>query len=362
MTILIKDGFWEPKTLDGFLPKRESVNEALGSMVRTRFRSRMRRGNGRYKRKKTLMGSRKAGRAAVGRTITTVQRDYSKQYIRRPVSGKKRRMWKKFVKKVEAAGDKNLGLQTTLQNYSESISLTDASQQKYGSLALYSRVSSDLAKVAATLDQQPGLDVNSRIDDTTRLMFRTGLIDITMRNTSYKKESVNSPESAYGECSLEVDIYTIKASKLFRKTNVIYVSIEEVINSGFSLQKEIGTGQSGMTLSNRGVTPFEAPQAIKDYGLKIMKKVKYFIPWGGQMTWQLRDPLNRNLNVGKMKDPNLGGNYIGSTTHFLIVMKPVTGISLSDLNVARLTVGVTKKYAFKVEGRTTVQESLLSHP
>lgn len=348
---------------DTLLPKKPALSEAFWDMARSRMRGRQKNYFSGYKRKiRRKPSTRKRKGLALGRTVTTLQHDYSRQYTRKTAPAWKRKRWTKFIKKVEAAGDKNLGLQTALKNELVVGEFNTQNQQGYLDFTLYSANSDDLIPIANQLIEQSSLDINSRIDQTTKMMFKSAVLDLTIRNTSYEQENATAPKTPYTQCALEVDVYTIKASKLFTHGNTDYVGISQAIQDGFARMREIGTGASGLSLLDRGVTPFECPMGIKSYGMKILKKVKYFLPWGAQATWQLRDPKNRNIMKRKIIELN-GCNLPGLTTFFLIVYKPVAGVEIrnfgqgqSSLN-AELSVGYTKKYSFKVEGRTTCQES-----
>ena len=70
------------------------------------------------------------------------------------------------------------------------------------------------------------------------------------------------------------------------------------------------------------------------------------------MTYQVRDAGRHVTTVGYLED-SLGPNKPGWTRHIFMIGKSVPGTNLGtgiDQQTELLTVGVTRKYMYKVEG------------
>ena len=161
---------------------------------------------------------------------------------------------------------------------------------------------------------------------------------MTMRNT--------------GDTSLEVDVYEIEFNTdNATNGNPIATFLDAETGTGIIP----GTSGSGITITTRGATPFELPQALSADKMKIMKKRKYFLPAGNTSTLQYRDPANFQINTPNLR--RLGGYALRRKTHcFFFVIKNVVGVSTTG----NFACGVTRKYSYCVDAFQTPFDAVFS--
>ena len=105
-------------------------------------------------------------------------------------------------------------------------------------------------------------------------------------------------------------------------------------------------------ITDVGTTPFDFTSALSNFKIKVLKKTKYFLPFGHQMTYQIRDPKNRSFMKDSVLDMQ-GSNYPGVTKHLLLVAKGLPGSALTNTSGDNpyqviLSIGLTRKYAYKL--------------
>lgn len=270
---------------------------------------------------------------------------YQKKYMPR---GRKRR-WKSFVKKVNAVADKDLGSRTVVRNDSTNASYlmntTNEITQNYLSIGLYGNETTgfeplnDLRRMRADTD----------LGTTGKMIFTSGVFDMTLTNTSQRLEG-----SLNGSIRLEVDVYEITAGKEFGNvgTGATAKTLPAVFDEGSTDTSTIPGGTNSLTQTRRGWTPWDFPSAISEYRLKILKKTKYFLNEGDTFTYQIRDPKRHVVDRQKL---NIDGSNMPGLTRFIyIVYKPVPGYTYDDTNpdTAKISVGVTRKYLYKINDKT----------
>ncbi|AJP36412.1 putative capsid protein [Avon-Heathcote Estuary associated circular virus 13] len=314
-------------------------------------------------------GMRSKKRIGLGRTLTTRQKDFSRTYVRKPMPYRKKRKWVQFKNKVNTVAEDELGTQTVIFNNQDTAGITEGVAGGQGTLeaSLYGVAGrpdrhNDLAIVRGMLnDGDPTAAAGINVDDTTKYIFHSGVLDITLRNTSKQRETANDPYIPWNECSLEVDLYIISSNKKWQPDTL---SIRQCLDSGFATTKGLDGAGNQLTRSKRGVTVFDCPDGISKYGLQVQKKTKYFIPYGQQVTYQMRDPKRHVMRRGNMSTGNYGNtpNKPGLTHYVFISYKPVTGLpNLADINnIPQLSMGNTRKYMFKVEGMNDTRDEYKS--
>lgn len=305
----------------------------------------------------------KSQRFRAGGGVTT-QHDVQNVYRRKRMPKRKRRHWGRFIKKCGAVALKAAGTRTIVFNKSIIESNSTAGNHGVFALALYSLRSStrtywdDLDYISKL--ENVGGNSTSAAGETvqlgTKLYFRSAVLDITIRNSSYTVSQI-SPSVVYSEnVPIEIDIYQYISRAEGRDT--VNGSYTNGLSFWTVAQDDTQTIKSaaGMSLEidKRGVTPFDIPLAMSNFGIKILSKKKYFLPAGGTLTYQCRDPKNRNVTIQRLEETD-GCCLRGWTKQILIVYKSIPGFTLAPElavgnSVERLDIGITRKYSYKIEG------------
>jgi len=279
-------------------------------------------------------------RGSSGGGITT-QYDRSRVYRKKRMPRRKKKQWKRFVRKVQAANDKTLGSYTIVKNDAVSVTNTvNTTDQGYKSFALYPLKDgtnawlNDMADIATELSANP---------DSTKWGFKSGVFDLTLQNVSLDASSGGSG------FSVEVDIYEISSRDSWESYGNTPKTLEAIIGDGWTNTVTINTA---LTLARRGVTPFDATQALSAYKLKIWKKTKYFLAYGNTLTYQMRDPKSHFIDQQRMEDGN-SDNWPGVTRWLLVIGKPTPGVTLGTGGQMSLACGVTRKYLIKLNEDAT---------
>lgn len=320
----------------------------------SRNNKRQRVSSARWSRARARINNRR--RVSTNRGVT-VQHDTRQVYSRRRMPKRKRRMWKRFVRKVQWVDEKNLGTRTVLYNVSKTFTNVASGNHGYLALCLYGWQSANTFSTWVN-DIKYSCNLENRADQTAandltvatnaRMFFHSAVLDVTMRNTT-TTNGVLDPQA-----TLEVDVYQMTASKEFHIDNVVYENLTDALNIGTPgiYDNNVPALGSAVAISTRGATPFEMTKALSIFGMKVWKKTKYYIASGATITFQIRDPKRHVFYRDKMDGLLNGGNYPGVTKWFFIVFKTVPGFTIgAGVNTTEsLTVGVTRKYMYKVEG------------
>ncbi|AXH77856.1 MAG: putative capsid protein [Cressdnaviricota sp.] len=320
----------------------------------------------RYKRART--GGASAGGIATARagaqsgSGTTVQFDRVRQYRR----GRRRpnKRWKRFKRKVKAVINTELGAQTRVFNTQENSSNADPLLNGVFEQHLYpcGTTYADLQTICNELNNgNPTAAAGITTGPTTKLRFRTAIMDMTVRNSSYFT-ATGGIDSFYG---LEVDVYEVIQPRPAREGATAHQSMVTCISGSMSEQKRIGgAGNSvwatALNLPNRGTTPFELSAYLAEYHVKILKKTKYFLNGGATFTYQFKDKRDRYCNLGDIQDTT-GFCFKNWTRSVLIFFKMIPGITVGPGPsgvTERLSVGTTRKYLYTYEGQNEAKDRI----
>lgn len=301
------------------------------------------------------MRLRRAVRSGVG---ITAQYDRKSIYRKKRMPRKLRRRWRRFVQKVNATKDKDLGTRTVVYSSQVGVSNTTSgsdivfSCSLYGLRALSSLVNGDLESIGGFENTgNPTAAAGATVSKMSHIMFHSGVLDITYRNTSTYKDS-NGVVTLASEAQQEVDIYEIICRRDFSTLGTIYESLGAGIDNEINQEATIGGGGTNIRVFRRGVTPFDCPTALSRLGIKILKKTKYFIPGSSTITYQARDPKRRSALLRELTDEE-GANKTGWTRWFLFNIKLVPGLTVGTVNGTYQVngdVGITRKYFYKIDG------------
>lgn len=291
--------------------------------------------------------SRPKKMVSAGRGITN-QYDRALIYKKRRMPRRKRKIWKRFKRKVYAVSEKSLGTKTVLFNtrvedafFTEIGNLT---RQSCFNVALYPFYSNskdylrDVYKIASN---------DTQVDAVGKILFQSAVLDLTVCNTSVANAESGNPIPA-----IEVDLYEIIASTNFEDlTGGSSGDLLECFDTSEAQVPVINSTVPNDSLNQyqRGCTPFDIPAALGKFRLKILKKTKYFLAPGQTFTYQLRDPKRHVYN--KQNVTMQCANLPRMTRWVYFVYKPTPCTRTYDdtnYDIVRLSVGVSRKYMYKV--------------
>lgn len=299
----------------------------------------------------------------------TTQQDKKFIYAKKYMPRAKKRRWKKFVQKVHAVAEKDLGSRTVVMNKQYDFSNSTPTAQLVGCMYLYGQKGFTAGEPGGDLNIIGGLENTGAATATggmtvwgsTKLRFQSAVLDVTIRNASTRVDSGPTTVSA-GEAKLELDIYECIVRRATEETGAAYNSFLSLLNDNNTEISPIGGTGTELTYLMRGSTPFDQTYSISRWGIKILKKTKYFIPNGDTITYQIRDP--RRWTVTRDDCINQDGfNRPGRTRVLFMVAKLVTGLDIGTgvgTYQERINVGATRKYMYKVEGANDDRASYIT--
>lgn len=292
-------------------------------------------------------------------------------YVRTNMPRRKKRQWRSFVKKVNAVDEKDLGTRTYLFNnqIQHTISSSGSSSHQgcltLGLYCLGGQTSTqpylrDLALIGSSENvQAETVTAGGTVYPTTKVMFHSGIFDLTLRNASVQNIGTPSVPNIVNSGDIELDLYEITLNRddqTFWNGSTVnqWNSLSELFN--FLDTPEIGGTGNGMNIEDRGATPWEFPHQLGRYRCQINKKTKFFIPNGRTITYQMRDPKRHVFQYGDLTG-SFSINKTGVTKFLYIIYKLVPGLSQANNPVllpaqydGRIELGVTRKYMYKIEG------------
>lgn len=245
---------------------------------------------------------------------------------------RKKKSWISFIKKAQAANLKNYGTKTVIRNSKVEQSWTDlVDYQGTASVTLYGKRGTDNATNTGNRDvfditsQEPNFN-----EVTEKIMFTSGVLDITFHNT--------------GNTKLEVDLYQI----VFAGRGNNGVNIKQDFQDAVQNTKELDGAAQTEFLATRGLTPFDVTAALAR-GYKIQKKVKYFCSAGEVFTYQLRDPKNFMLSgYSILTTEDTGESAYNWKTKFLFFVVKQVPVFGSEQSSGAYSIGCTRSYKYKV--------------
>lgn len=325
----------KPRSRNRYAPYLRAGARAVGQIA------------GKYVRNRAVnaIGQWFVGKKSAPETGVTSQYDAVTQYRKKNMPRGKKRVWKKFVKKVNAVLDRSLGTRSVVFNNEITVLGTPGSQA-FCAATLYGFCGQDQGQNTGFRDIYRICNKDNDIMTTateggnpSKIQFKSGVIDLTMRNM--------------GSTAMELDVYEINVYTDDTKEH----NFSQSVSSAIAETQTIPGGATGLTLNQRGVTLFDLPNLIAQERLKIYKKRKYFLPPGNTATLQHRDPRNHWFNAIDI-DVNQEDEYSSyarrkMTTMFVFIPKEITGGTLG-LN---LHVGTTRKYAYTINQSAKAYDS-----
>jgi len=294
----------------------------------------------------------KRKRRTNGRGVT-FQRDHELIYRKNRMPYRRKKRWVRFIRKTNAVSEKVLGTRTVVRNeqFSFSTSGTSAnSTDTLGQLALYPvgngthEYLRDLGRIASDPD----------VPQTGKFLFQSAIMDCTFTNVS------STDDLDRKDIPIELDIYEITAGRNFEKATGDK-GLLDVFSEGAADTSTIAYTQGtpvALGLSNRGTTPWDLPQALSLYKVKIWKKTKYRLSGGQSISYQMRDPTRHVFEKGYIGELT-GSNLPRATRWLLLIAKPVVGFDVGISGICELATGVTRKYMYKLKEKNEDKDCVL---
>lgn len=289
----------------------------------------------------------------------TTQRDSKFVYAKRRMPRRRRNNWKRFGRKVHAISERELGSRTVVRNVTYAHSNSVAGNHIVATAYLYPQRGT--ANIADDLFQIGGLEniadptaaAGSSLSPSTKFLFQSAVLDLTIRNTSGYRDNGNPalivPSS---DLKLELDVYEVSVGTSTEETGFTFVDLVALFQDNATRTGPIGGTGTEIDIVARGVTPWDTTYALSRWRIRIWKKTKYLIPNGDVITYQVRDPRR---HVSNMRDVQArdGFNRPGWTRCIFMIGKVVPGLTVGTAGnevLERITIGSTRKYMYKVEG------------
>ena len=308
-----------------------------------------------------LRGPRRRNQMTTGQGVT-FESDRTRIYRRKRAPARKRRRWRKILRVNNAVDQTKLGTRTVLFNKSQAFGNAVSGNHGVTWAALYggnsaNTVLNDLRAIWSNdpINAAPTVDDGATKYNSTKMYFKSAVLDLTIRNTSSVGNDVNVP----ADVPLELDIYEMSSKSRMVENDAgtalkEWNNIPETFTEAIENTNAIDGSTDKCLLTKRGVTPWENTFALSRYRYKIHKKTKYRIGRGNSITYQFRDPKNRTTTYNSLGDI-AGFNKPGWTHNLLIIFKSVPGYSVGSTEndiQERIQIGYTRKYTYKVEGLT----------
>jgi len=265
----------------------------------------------------------------------TSQYDTKWIYRKKSMPKRKKKVWRRFVKKVRAALMKDVGTKTVVFNHGMREDFNTTGQQVFlaslyggdGNAPNSFQVGSD--DVGAIFRND-----NELSNNTAKAVFMSACLDITMINMSTK---TTEEERNLG---LEVDVYDLAYWRRLDAGNP-----RDPFTLAAATTQPINPLELGIQIYSRGATPWDLPDALSQ-GIKILSKKKFFLGKGETATYQLRNPKNYSFNRSSINDSDQNFCIPKVTRTLMIVVK---GLPWADGYVNKsLQIGTTRKYMYKV--------------
>jgi len=343
---------------------------------------RTRPGRPRYTGPSPVLSLGRATRVGRGRVRVITRRKQSRQtggtlggtnadsrfvYRKKNMPRRKKKRWITFVKKVNAAAEKELGSRTVLFNDQITVASTISGKQCGLTLGLYTMYNqsrgwlNDLNTIAGleNVGDQTAA-AGETVDPTTKFIFLSGIMDLTIRNIStYQSGATPDTRALDGAAAIELDFYEVQVRKDNASRAAVYNSISQMLNAFDT--SEIGGAGVGISIDDRGASPWEMTGGLSNFGIKVLSKTKYFIPNGQTITHQTRDPSRRVYVKSQMDQFD---DFANKTTKlYYIIYKLVPGLTIGTQPGTyqhNLVVGNTRKYLYKIEGMNDSRERYLT--
>lgn len=307
-------------------------------------------------RSRTTTRSRTQGNVS-GIGVTT-QRDSRFVYAKKRMPRYRRNRWKRFGRKVNAVAEKELGSRTVVRNTTYSATNPTDGDHTLTHTYLYPQrgttlIADDLYQLSLLENTtNPTAAAGETISPSTKFIFQSAVLDVTIKNASGVRGEPATLINPSSELKMEVDVYEISLNTSTEETGVTHANVLSLFLDNNTYTGAIGGTGTELSITQRGVTPFDMTYSLSRWGIRIWKKTKYLIPNGDVITYQMRDPRRHVTNFRDLGARD-GFNRPGWTKCLMIVGKVVPGYTVgTDTGevAERLIIGSTRKYLYKIEG------------
>lgn len=235
-------------------------------------------------------------------TPLTYDNDFKTDYRYKRMPARKKRVWKKFVKKVNYIANRRQGLKKHLfQDVQRLSTVTD--RCNYYSASLYTPDAqldgchADMGTLFRSILTPTVFDnmneVSTLADADKKIIFESALMDLTWRND--------------GQATIIIDLYEYKTRKTFgltssdSKNNVHGIYELGMVKQGRVIDEEnfqnLGTGR--ILPDAWGTTPFMSSLFCQTF--KIVQKKRITVAPGNFVSITLKDPKTRVVNATDMR-------------------------------------------------------------
>lgn len=269
------------------------------------------------------------GRITDGVGVTT-QYDKKTVYYKKRMPYRKKMAWRRFSRKVNAVIEKQMGTRTVVFN-NPTQSVNAVGQQATLTIGFFCTggLADGVLQNYCGLRDLYTLANNDPINRTGKLKFKSGVLDVTFQAAN------DNP------VGLELDVYEF----VFNGKEAPFTNVNDIFTQAAAITGPISGAGNSLSIVDRGVTPFDLPEAFSIGHFSIKKKTKYLLPPGNTATYQIRDPRMKVWNKEDLLDDN--GTFAGSkkgATVLYAIFKPVVSPGLS----VTLNAGVTRKYSYYI--------------
>jgi len=301
------------------------------------------RGNG----SRSMTRQKRNGSSGVG---VTTQHDARLVYRKKSMPKRKRKVWKKFIRKVEAVALAKQGTTSVVYNVGRTVSSAADAQDMYG-IVLYGAYGSQTAgltyysdlELLGSINRTAGVGVNL---GNRKLYFRSAVLDLTCANS--------------GVNAVELDFYDI----IFKKTPVQMTSLQDLIDTNQGNNTEVfeqgAVAANNLTRQTLGATPFQFPGVLSF--VTILKKSKVFLPVGALSTYQIRLPRNRWFDTSnRAQDASTNAFALRGWTRGIWVVQKGTPTTLVRSAATSVSWSITRTYTMKTVDEDQVDLSGVSN-
>lgn len=293
----------------------------------------------------------------------TAQFDRSKQYTRKRAPLRKRRRMARRMRGFKRTVMKMKGSRTLMTNQRVSSSGGPTLQGVISAVLFGGKV--DGAGQPTQLGYDDLNDLRQRdymIGDPTgdaqkrfapgavKFYVMTGVMDMTIQNVSTYLQPPEDPISI----GIEMDIYEFYCRKLPGNSagNTVEAAMQYFQNDVY-LPGTAGVNLATLQLTDRGCTPFEMGFAMSKFGMKIIKKTKYFLGPNETCTYQIRDTKMRMFDGDDLYNWN---SPTTNSTHGVLIIHKVTPQFSDQLSAtSSIVAGITRKYKYYVDSSAAVR-------
>lgn len=275
----------------------------------------------------------------------SASKPYKKQYKKKRQSKRKRRKAKRHYNSFKKSYRKISGVALQKAMFNGSVNATALpTAQQWLATHLYSYNSStgsaqetgtrDVYQIMNTLVNPTMAD---DIDNSSKRMIETGIIDITLNNIGTTRCEIDAYHITYNN---EKDFSNL--SSLFTAANATQQSLT-------------GTAADRITMNNRGATLFDLNQFLQLGSINIISKEKMFIGPQEVYNFQYKVKGVKQFTPNKVNQENGHVAEKGLTHSWVFVFKAVTGETAN----AAIQIASTRSYAYRIDGLNQQATALL---